>query len=256
MGIGRRRRSTASRRAALIAVLVLAATACASGEAERARRAAEVSGLRTELATLRASQDTQAREIERLGAQIKAIDAQQAFLVAEAKESKGEVARIRGALEHARPAAPAPPTPGAGERALAPPTSGEISADQVFSAAMATLRAEEYGQAALEFGELVRRFPTHPLAPTAQYWIGEARYRQRDYHEALAEFLKVVTGYPRSPQVPEALLKIGLCYRALKDMARARESWELLTKEHPGTSAGMEARSLLTQLGGASGQPR
>jgi tol-pal system protein YbgF len=256
MGIRRRCHATASRPAALLAVLLLAATACASGEAERTRRAAEVAGLRSELATLRESQETQAREIARLGAQLKAVDAQQAFLVAEAKASKGELARLQGALDSARPVATTPPTPDAGARALPPPASREIAADQVFSAAMATLRAEEYGPAAVEFGELVRRFPEHALAPTAQYWIGEARYRQRDYHEALAEFSKVVTAYPRSSQVPEALLKVGLCYRALKDMARARESWELLTKEHPTTSAGMEARSLLAQLQGASGHPR
>jgi TolA-binding protein len=44
-------------------------------------------------------------------------------------------------------------------------------------------------------------------------------------------------------------LKIGLCYRALKDEARAREVWEQLAKDFPGTNAANQASTLLTTSG-------
>jgi tol-pal system protein YbgF len=119
---------------------------------------------------------------------------------------------------------------------------------------MASFQAEEPGQAVLEWSGLMQKFPEHPLAASAQYWIGEAYYRQRDFHQAIVEFRKVIDGYANSPQVPEALLKIGLCYRALNDSARARETWEQLSKEFPASNAASQAHAL---LGGAppSAQP-
>jgi tol-pal system protein YbgF len=239
---------------ALLALVTLLVGACASGNAERARREAEATDLRARLEALQKSHDAQEREIAKLAEQLKAVDAQQAFLVAEAKESKAGLARVQKALEPARRAPAAPPAPGG--RAAAPSAPGATSADSVFAAAMARFRAEEYGQAALEFAAVIDTFPRHSLAPIAQYWIGEAYYRQGDYRHALAEFLKVVGGYPVSPQVPEALLKIGLCHRGLEDTARARESWELLAKDYPATSAGTEARTLLSELQGAARRSR
>ena len=93
------------------------------------------------------------------------------------------------------------------------------------------------------------RFPQHPLASNSQYWVGEVYYRQRDFRQALVEFQKLADGYPQSAQVPEALLKLGLCHRALKDTAAARESFERVVKGYPGTDAASQARTLLSQLG-------
>jgi tol-pal system protein YbgF len=104
----------------------------------------------------------------------------------------------------------------------------------------------------LSFTELTKRFPQDALASNAQYWIGEAYYRQRDYTRALAGLTKVVDVYPKSSQVPEALLKVGLCYRELQDQPRARDAWERVVKEYPGTTAADQARALLSGLGGAS----
>lgn len=263
--IAGRRLSPALRSLSLAVVVTLVASACASGTAERARREAEAAELRARLDALDKSQDALTREVGRLATLIKAIDAQQAFLVAEAVESTEDRARVqkaldqsesalrelRAALEEARRRAAAAPGRGA-----PPPTSRETSADKLFAAAMASVRAEEYGQALLELSEVIDRFPKHALASTAQYWIGEARYRQRDFRQALVDFRKVVVEYPRSPQVPEALLKIGLCHRALKDTARARDSWELLAKDYAATTAGTEARSLLSELAGAPRRSR
>src|SRR2546422_7060560 len=48
------------------------------------------------------------------------------------------------------------------------------------------------------------RYPKHPLAGNAQYWIGEAYYVQHDYPQALVEFQKVLDH--GGLKMPEALV--------------------------------------------------
>jgi len=66
----------------------------------------------------------------------------------------------------------------------------------------------------------------------------------------VTEFQKVPDLYPQSPPVAEALLKLGMCYRALHDLPRARETWEQVVKSHPRTEAATQARALLASLSG------
>ena len=238
-------------------VAMMATAACASGDAERARRSAEVADLHGQFAEVKKNQDTASRERTRLAEQVKAIDAQQAFVLFETKAVRqeldqlqkevGQVAsalrELRLAVEDVERTATAPAKPGS-VGAL------EASPEKLYASAMATFRSEEYAQAVREFSEVVDRFPQHPLAPNSQYWVGEVYYRQRDFRQALVEFQKLAGSYPQSAQVPEALLKVGLCHRALKDTVAARESFERVVKGYPGTEAANQARTLLSQLGG------
>jgi tol-pal system protein YbgF len=228
-----------------------------------------MAALRTQVDELRKGLDAETRERLKLAGELKALDSQQAFLVADAKavkeesarlqkaleESQGEVRELRAAVREAQERAAAAPPPAAG-RPPNPLPPAEVTADKLYATAMASFRAEEHGQAVLEFSELVDKFPRDPLAANAQYWIGEAYYRQRDVRQALVEFQKVLDLYPQAPQVPEALLKIGLCRRALKDNAGARQSWETLVKQFPGSNAALQARSLLSQLPAPPGRSR
>jgi tol-pal system protein YbgF len=246
-------------RATAIGVALVAATGCVSGE--RAQRERDVVALKSQIEELRKGQEANVKELARLSGETKALDAQQAFVVAATKSAGEELARVKAVLEESNKtvrelrssvddlsraaaatlvAKPAPSSP------------PDASPEQIYAAAMAAFQAEEQGQAVLEFTELTKRFPEHPLASNAQYWIGEAYYRQRDFRQALVEFQKVIDGYPKSSQVPEALLKIGLCYRALKDPPRARETWEQVSREYPGTTAATQARSLLATPAGSA----
>jgi tol-pal system protein YbgF len=148
------------------------------------------------------------------------------------------------ALSVPQPAAPpTPPTP-------TPTARGrEVTPEKLYASAMAAFRAEEHGQAVLEFTDLIDKFPKHPLAASAQYWIGEAYYRQRDFNQAVTEFQKVFDLYPQSGPAAESLLKVGLCYRALHDVPRARETWEQVLKSYPKSDAAGQARTLISSLG-------
>jgi tol-pal system protein YbgF len=251
----------------LVALGLLPIIVAGCGTGEKARREAEMAALVKQVEELRKGQDQIAKDVGKLAGELKALDAQAAFLVGETKtaatdreqvkaaiqQQDGAVRGLRSALDETNqkvatlsvplPAAPAPKT--------APPTSGrEVTVEKLYATAMASFRADEHGQAVIEFTELIDKFPKHNLAASAQYWVGEAYYRQRDFNQAVTEFQKVADLYPQSPPVAEALLKLGMCYRALHDVPRARETWEQVVKSHPRTEAATQARALLASLSG------
>jgi tol-pal system protein YbgF len=119
------------------------------------------------------------------------------------------------------------------------------SAENTYAAALANFRAREYGQAILDFVDVITKHPKHPLAPSAQFWIGEAYYRQHDYRQALSEFQKVIDWESPNPKLPDALVQAGLCYGNLREESRAQDAWQRVVREFPGSPAATEARRLL-----------
>ena len=257
-----------------MAVAVLASTVAGCGTAEKARREAEMAALVKQVQELQKGQEQVTKDVSRLAGELKALDAQAAFLVGETKASAQEREQVKaalqqqdGALRSLRAAVDEtsqkvaalsvpPPAPAPVPKPAPPPAGREATAEKLYSTAMTSFRAEEHGQAVLEFTELIDKFPKHALAASAQYWIGEAYYRQRDYSQALSEFQKVPDLYPQSTPVPDALLKVGMCYRALHDVPRARETWEQVVKAHPKSEAAVQARSLLASLDAPGRPPR
>jgi len=268
-------------RALLCGVAAAALTGCTS--ARGAQTPQEATPPRITVTDVKSAQDAQAQEIARLATDVKAMDAQQSFLVAEIKNLSEQLAKLKSSLDDvetamrslratpvppesrpvpapAPPPTPAPaPTPPAAAvpepKPAAPipaaPASGRTpssnaEADRIFAAALARLRAGDEGQAALEFTEFVAQYPTHPQAAVAQNYIGEAYYRQREYRQAMGEYQKTVDNYTQAAQVSEALLKIGLCQRALGDGASAKATWEQVVKRFPKSDAARQARTLLT----------
>ena len=115
--------------------------------------------------------------------------------------------------------------------------------EQEYAAALATYRAREHGQAVIDFLDFIAKYPKHPLAGNAQYWIGEAYWAQRDYRQALVEFEKVFEHGPG--KAPDALLKIGLCYLRLSDVPRAQQASQRVVNEYAKSESAAKARSLI-----------
>jgi tol-pal system protein YbgF len=147
---------------------------------------------------------------------------------------------------------PAPPSAAAVDKlrvpspAIAPARpapKGAGNPEQEYAAALATYRAREHGQAVIEFMDFIAKYPKHPLAGNAQYWIGEAYWAQRDYRQALVEFDKVFEH--GQAKAPDALLKIGLCHLRLNDVSRAQQAWQRVVNEYPKSEPATMARSLI-----------
>jgi tol-pal system protein YbgF len=245
----------------------LALTGCA-GRGSVRQLQGEVSALKEQVAELRKAQDASTRELAKTVGELKALDGQIAKASQGEKTTEQQLARVEtrvGETEEAvrglrasldglsrelvrQATALAPPRE---KRIEARPAEAEQSAprsgpaEQLYSAALASFRAREHGQAVLEFTEFNARYPQHPLAANAQFWIAEAYYLQRDYRQASAEYEKVAQMNGKSGKVPDALLKIGLCFRALNDPARAGEAWQQLVQAYPDSEAARQARTLI-----------
>ena len=129
------------------------------------------------------------------------------------------------------------------ERPREAQTPRAIAPEQVYNTALQTFRSREHGQAVLDFLDFIAKYPRHPLAANAQYWIGEAYYAQRDYRQALVEFQKVFEYGPA--KAPDALVKMGLCWVKLRDVRRAQDLWQRALREYPRSEAAATAQQLL-----------
>ena len=246
-------------RATAVACLLAAlSSGCATRGSVR-QVATDVKAVRAELVSLRQAQEGVSAQLGELSAAIQTsratTDGLQRALTTTASDVSRVAARVdandraiqqvreaiatQAAAAAAAPPAPPPPAP-------EPPRERRVgSAENTYATGLANFRAREYGQAILDFLEVVTRHPKHPLAPSAQFWIGEAYYRQHDYRQALSEFQKVIDWESPNAKITDALLKAGLCYSRLREDSRARAAWYRILREFPDSPAAAEARQLL-----------
>ena len=82
------------------------------------------------------------------------------------------------------PGASAPPPAGAATAAVTGPAAADEA--RVYEAAQQQRRIGNYQAAIVAFQSFVLQFARSPLAPRAQYWIGDSYYNLRDYKNAIA----------------------------------------------------------------------
>lgn len=248
------RRLSAPRSAVCLALLIL--TGCATQQ-RVVRLEGDLSTLKTQVEELQKSGETTARELARTAGELRELEGGLLHRAREGRAIAQQVTRIEARVEQTEPllrelrsavdalaqqvARLTPPA----SRSERPRAQRTEPAEQLYSTALRSFQAGELGQAVLEFLEFIARFPTHPQAGHAQFWIAEVYYAQRDYRQALPEFQKAAEQYPKSDKTPEALFRMGVCYRALRDPHRARDVWQQLVQDHSGSDAARRARVLL-----------
>jgi TolA-binding protein len=162
----------------------------------------------------------------------------------------------------ARPTAPAPapapvePTPGSR------PSTNALQPQDIYQAAYIDFSKGSYPLAVAGFREFLRRYPDHPLAGAAQYWIGEAHFSvargftnagQTDkateaLEQAVQEFRKVQANYARSDKAATALYKEALALLELKQPAVAQARLQYLVDNFPQAEEAPLARERLAAL--------
>lgn len=244
------------KRLVLLAGLLVLATGCASRGSVRELET-QLTTTKKDIAALQESQDRTSREGARLVADLKSLEDRLREVQGSLGEATAEVARLRARIDaaedaikktradlDARPdpvaAVPAPPPP-----PEKPRESANRAAETAFNQALATFRAREHGQAVLDFLDFIAKYPKHPLASSAQFWIAEAYFVQRDYRQALTEYQKVLEQGTGVPKAPDALLKIAQCYTRLREPLRAHETLQQLVHDFPQSDAAAHARTLL-----------
>jgi len=117
-----------------------------------------------------------------------------------------------------------------------------------FDAALGIFRTGDFAAAQVAFVEFLRRYAQSGYAPSAHFWLGNARYALRDYKEAVQSFRTLLAQSPDHLRAPEAVLSIANCQIELKDLRAARKTLEELIKAYPQSEAAAAAKERLARL--------
>lgn len=98
------------------------------------------------------------------------------------------------------------------------------------------------------FQQIFDADPGGDLADNALYWIGETWFVQGRYHDAIEIYRRLVAEYGTQNKAPDALLKTGLAYVKLGDLAMARSTLVSLTERYPYSTPAATARLELERI--------
>ena len=127
------------------------------------------------------------------------------------------------------------------------------SPDAAYAQALGEYKAGRYDDARAALLAFIAKYPKHPLAGNAQYWIGETWYAQAKYDKAAKAFAQDYQAYPQSPKAPDALLKLGMSLNAQGKKPEACLTYAQLKKQFPVVSQNMA--SLNTESAKAGCKP-
>ena len=143
-------------------------------------------------------------------------------------------------LEQPRESAAAPDKP-------SPETGVPQSESRAYEAALNQFKLGNYPLAISAFQGFLVTYPSSKLAPSAQYWIGNAHFAQRDYKQAIAAQQRVISAWSDDAKAPDAMLNIASAQEALGDRRSAQRTLESLLMKYPGTPAAASAKQRLQQ---------
>jgi tol-pal system protein YbgF len=142
------------------------------------------------------------------------------------------------------PADAAGGAPVAAAGTIVPSTAAE---QRAYDAALDQFKRGDFQGAITGFTAFVRSNPKSLLAPSAQYWIGNAHFARKDYKAAIASQRQLLLAWPDSSKVPDALLNIASAQAELGDAAAARRTLEELAGKYPQSDAAAKAKQRLGQ---------
>lgn len=115
----------------------------------------------------------------------------------------------------------------------------------VYAQAFNALKAGSYSVAIAGFKGFLKQYPASPLAPNAQYWLGQAHYVNQDFAAAEGDFQTVLDKWPNSSKAPAAMFDLGNTQLAQGKTAQGRSTLKQVVSQFPGTDAATRAQALL-----------
>ncbi len=116
---------------------------------------------------------------------------------------------------------------------------------KAYEAALNQFKLGNYPLAISAFQGFLVTYPTSKLAPSAQYWIGNAYFAQRDYKQAIAAQQKVLSAWPEDAKASDAMLNIASAQDAMGDRRGAQKTLETVVAKYPDSPAATSAKQRL-----------
>jgi tol-pal system protein YbgF len=168
--------------------------------------------------------------------QLDKMQADYDFRIDQLEKGKGGTGSRPSVPPASAPPASVPPAavpPGRSPTASAPPTASGAPGEQLYHDAFKLLQDGDYAAAARAFKSFVQSNPKHPLAGSAQYWLGETYYARRDYQQAMVAFAEGYKTYKTSPKGPDNLLKLGITLAAMNKKRDACAVFQRFNQDYP-----------------------
>jgi tol-pal system protein YbgF len=132
------------------------------------------------------------------------------------------------------------------EPVTAAPPAGAPSPDDLYDMAIQQLDRGSPQTARTAFRLLLDQYPTHSLAPDAQFHIGES-WDGVDPDSAATAYERVAEDHSESARAPTALYRLGLIAERKGDMESARVYYERVVTGYPRSDAAELARAKLNR---------
>jgi tol-pal system protein YbgF len=110
-------------------------------------------------------------------------------------------------------------------------------AQSAFDQAYSSYQQQNFRAASSGFEQFLQRYPSDPLAGSAQFWLGEAAFSSGDFRKAADLYLKTATNYPDNEKAAESMLKLGISLKRLGENDAACSAFSELGKRYPNASA-------------------
>jgi tol-pal system protein YbgF len=118
---------------------------------------------------------------------------------------------------------------------------------QAYEAGLNQFKANNYGSAIQSLQSFLGTYPQSQLAPSAQYWIGNAHYALRDYKNAISAQQKLIATWPDSAKAPDAMLNIASSQAEAGDVNGSRNTLRTLVSKYPNSPAAEQAKQRLAK---------
>ncbi|MDP2469541.1 MAG: tol-pal system protein YbgF [Candidatus Palauibacterales bacterium] len=133
-----------------------------------------------------------------------------------------------------------------GDSPLAAGAGGEPQA--LYEAALRQFRRGSYETARAGLVQFLEQYPSHELAPDAQYFVAETYAEAGNAEQALVEYARVLELYPNSRRAPTALYKSGLIELQRGNVDDARTFFQRVVQGYPDSDESDLAERELSRL--------
>ena len=124
------------------------------------------------------------------------------------------------------------------------------NARDLYDAAIRQFRRGSYETARSGLDEFLSRYPTHELAPDAQFYRAESFAETGEQETALAEYARVLELFPSSRRAATALYRSGRIEAERGNADDARTYFNRVVQAYPGSDEAELARRELARLNG------
>ncbi len=114
-----------------------------------------------------------------------------------------------------------------------------------YAKAFNALKAGSYAAAVSGFEGFLKHYPSSPLAPNAEYWLGETHFVDQHYKRAEQAFRSVFARWPHSGKAGDAMLALGNVLLAQGKTHEGNAMLRQVVKKYPETDAAKRAAKRL-----------